>query len=78
MKNLLRLCAGILVVLVFGVLPAEAYVRINVGGKNLKWNSWPISWRISNYAPIGFSDNSWKIAIRKAFESWEDLPDSNI
>ncbi|MDP6850256.1 MAG: IPT/TIG domain-containing protein [Planctomycetota bacterium] len=78
MKNRSTLLIGLLLAVFAGTQVGHAYIRIILNGKKLYWSSWPVSWRMSNHAPEGFSDDSWKVAVDEAFTTWEESSQSNI
>ena len=75
-----RWMRGLAVVMAFaaGFGAAEAYVRIQINGRNLAWTNPNITWRLNSAGSDDISDDSHIAAIEHAFQEWEDLSGSNL
>ena len=74
----IKYIATTIVCALLGVAATQAYIRITLGGKTLKWSSSTISYNIHTAGSDDISDNSHIPAIEHAFQSWSDVSGSNI
>ncbi|MDP7061777.1 MAG: IPT/TIG domain-containing protein [Planctomycetota bacterium] len=70
--------AAVFLAFVVGFGAAEAYVRIQINGKNLQWANPSITWRLNANGSDDINDDSHIAAIEHGFQAWEDISGSNI
>lgn len=56
----------------------QAYVRIQINGKQLAWSSPTISWNLHLAGSDDLPDGAHEFAVRKAFDSWAAAAGSRI
>jgi hypothetical protein len=78
-RNTFLTVVGLLLATLSGT--SYAFVRLSTGANALFWPSAttsPISFVINNGTVNGISQASYEGAVRRAFQNWQDVPDSSI
>ncbi|MEE8142248.1 MAG: IPT/TIG domain-containing protein [Planctomycetota bacterium] len=58
--------------------PGAAFYPIEINGVSLYWASLPVSYVIQSQGSDDISDASDDLALRQAFQAWEDVPTSSV
>ncbi len=68
----------VLAVFILGAAGAEAFVRINLGGKTLFWTTSSLSWRLNPSSFSSVPGEGLDAAVEQGFQVWEDVEGSGL